>query len=266
MKEKKKQRGRTGAVGFCRCCEQEHGLPASSAEKAALQLMKTLEDTQRIDFAVPPQQANSRCSVDYLWGPARGKMFGILIAQRSNGEQVHLQAFSGQYNGLWQVPGWVGPVFDCKAFHQVQDHEERTIKKLSRTIDQLAPDARERQELVQLRKKKSQQLMREIHNLYRLQNFHGQVADMGEIFDSKDSKKGVPTGTGDCCAPKLLQYAAVHGLTPLGLAEFYLGKENSSGSRQHGCFYPSCRTKCYPILGFMLCGAGQSTEEVEKNT
>ncbi|MCI5138390.1 MAG: hypothetical protein D3922_08230 [Candidatus Electrothrix sp. AR1] len=263
MKEKKKQRGRIGAVGFCQSCEQEHCLPASPAEEAALQLMKTLESEGRIDFALPSHRADPRCSVDYLWGPARGKMFGVLIAQAPNWDKVHLRAFSGQYNGLWQVPGWVGPVFDCNAFHQVHDDEERAIKKLTRQIDGLVPSCPERQDLVRLRKKKSQQLMREIHSLYRLQNFHGQSAGLKKIFHSD---KGVPTGTGDCCAPKLLQHAALHGLTPLGLTEFYLGKENASGSRQHGCFYPSCRTKCYPILGFMLCGAGQSTEEIDENT
>ncbi len=262
MKEKKKQRGRTGAVGFCRSCEQEHILPAAPAEKTALQLMKTLESEGRIDFARPSHRADPRCSADYLWGPARGKMFGVLIAQAPNGEQVVFRAFSGQYNGLWQVPGWVGPVFDCNAFHQVHDDEERAIKKLTRQIDLLLLGCPERQKLVQLRKKKSQQLMRAIHRLYQLRNFQGRAAGMGEIFGSD---KGVPTGTGDCCAPKLLQHAALHGLTPLGLAEFYLGKENASGSRRHGCFYPSCRTKCYPILGFMLCRAGQSTEEVEED-
>ena len=153
MKEKKKQRGRTGAVGFCRSCEQEHILPAAPAEKTALQLMKTLESEGRIDFARPSHRADPRCSADYLWGPARGKMFGVLIAQAPNGEQVVFRAFSGQYNGLWQVPGWVGPVFDCNAFHQVHDDEERAIKKLTRQIDLLLLGCPERQKLVQLRKK-----------------------------------------------------------------------------------------------------------------
>ncbi|CAK8716912.1 hypothetical protein KKHLCK_06050 [Candidatus Electrothrix laxa] len=219
--------------------------------------MKTLENQGRIDFILPDQQADPGCAVDYLWGSARGKMFGVLVAQTPNRKQVVLRAFSGQYNGRWQVPSWVGPVFDLNAFHQVHDEEERAIKKLSRQIDQLAPNSGERQELIRIRKKKSQQLMRAIHRLYQLRNFQGQTASLEEIFSSD---KGVPTGTGDCCAPKLLQHAALHGLTPLGLAEFYIGKENASDSRHHGNFYPSCRTKCYPILGFMLCGAGQSAK------
>ena len=261
MKEKKKQKGRAGAVGFCQSCGQEHNLPAAPAEKAAFQLMKTLETADRIDFVVPVQQADPRCSLAYLRGPARGKMFGVLLAQASVGKSVHLYAFSGQYNGFWQVPGWVDPVFDLHAFHQIHDEEERAIKQLTRQIDRLPSDAQERQELVRLRKEKSRLLMRKIHSLYRLRNFQGRIAGLEKIFSSN---KGIPTGTGDCCAPKLLQQAALHGLTPLGLAEFYLGRENASGTRQHGCFYPSCRTKCYPILGFMLCGIG-SSEKSEKS-
>lgn len=66
--------------------------------------------------------------------------------------------------------------------------------------------------------------------------------------------KGIPTGTGDCCAPKLLNYAARNRLKPIGISEFFFGRENKSETRKHGEFYPSCKIKCEPILGFMLCG------------
>lgn len=253
-----------GTTGFCRICGQEHVLSALPAQKAALQLIKTLEQVKRVDLSCPSQHADPRCSADYLWGPARGKMFGVMVAQATQitqvrqattRETVYLKAFSGQYNGLWQIPGWVGPVFDLKKFHQVHDAKEREIKKMTVTISKLRSGAEDRQQLVRLRKKKSQQLMRKIHQLYQLQNFHRQVANLEQVFAFNMDKKGLPpTGTGDCCAPKLLQHAAVHELTPLGLAEFYFGKENAAGTRQHGHFYPSCSGKCYPILGFMLCG------------
>jgi len=251
MKEKQQRNSLSGTVGFCRNCGQEHCLPPGEAYRAALQLMKMLECTGRIDFFQPVHRADPLCSLEYLLGPARGKMFGVLVAQAPNGEQIHLRAFSGQYNGLWQVPGWVEPVFDLPAFHRLHDGEEREIKKLTHQIECLLPDSQEKSKLIRLRKQKSQQLMRRIHTLYQLRNFRGQVAELNIFFNAD---KGVPTGTGDCCAPKLLQYAALHGLKPLGLTEFYLGRENASGSRQNGCFYTSCRAKCYPILGFMLCG------------
>lgn len=93
--------------------------------------------------------------------------------------------------------------------------------------------------------------MQDIHSLYRLHNFRGEQCSLFDLFGDTN---GIPTGTGDCCAPKLLNLAARNGLQPLGLAEFYWGKTNKSASRQEGYFYPACQDKCGPILGFLLCG------------
>lgn len=97
----------------------------------------------------------------------------------------------------------------------------------------------------------SRRLMLDIHAIYRLTNFRGRTET---LFGAYSADGGIPTGTGDCCAPKLLNYAAVNNLFPVGLAEFYWGLDNKSGSRRHGMFYPSCREKCQPILGYLLCG------------
>ena len=88
-------------------------------------------------------------------------------------------------------------------------------------------------------------------DLYQLQNFKG---DQHSILNVFYEDRGIPTGSGDCCAPKLLHAAAQNGLTPLGLTEFYFGKENKSSTRYHKEFYPGCKNKCQPILGYMLCG------------
>lgn len=91
--------------------------------------------------------------------------------------------------------------------------------------------------------------MKDIQALYNLTNFRGETRSLTDIFPTI----GIPTGTGECCAPKLLNHAALNGLTPLGLSEFYFGKESKSGEKQHGVFYPACAEKCQPILGFLLC-------------
>jgi len=83
-------------------------------------------------------------------------------------------------------------------------------------------------------------------------NFRGQSAILDEVIGSTRNK---PTGIGDCCAPKLLNHAALSNLTPVSLAEFYFGRENRSDTRQHGRFYPPCEDKCQPLLGYLLCGA-----------
>ena len=63
---------------------------------------------------------------------------------------------------------------------------------------------------------------------------------------------------GECCAPKLLNHAALNGLKPLSMAEFYWGSGPQVGSRISGEFYESCEARCQPILGYMLCGWDES--------
>ncbi len=195
--------------------------------------MQCLEREQRIDFGGD----NPALGLDYLFGAARGQMFGALKCLDKAGNLVFLKAFSGQYNGIWQVDGWVPPILDVARFDALVEPVDREIKRLGR------------EGLLEERKRLSQQLMLDIHDLYDLRNFRGECAPMSSFFSG-----GIPTGTGDCCAPKLLNHAASNGLRPVAITEFYWGRENRSGTRQHGNFYEACADKCQPILGFMLCG------------
>ncbi|MGL4854235.1 MAG: hypothetical protein ACRC37_03160, partial [Lentisphaeria bacterium] len=109
-------------------------------------------------------------------------------------------------------------------------------------------------ELKDKRRELSRASMQRLHSLYRFRNFLGEEATIYEAFALT---KGIPSGCGDCCAPKLLNYAARLGLKPVGISEFYFGKSNLSKTREHGAFYTSCSNKCQPILGFLLCGLDQ---------
>ncbi|WP_232034870.1 hypothetical protein [Desulfovibrio ferrophilus] len=237
--------------GYCSACGHVHVLRAGEALAPAYELIGRLREKGRIDLDVPEAEVDPRFSVDYLNGPARGQMFGVLAYRDAQGLAGVLKAFSCQYNASWLVPGWVPPVVDVEAFASVHDPVERRIKALGREIDALPQDDSGRLALKQERKTLAQRNMKELHALYQLRNFRGLTSPMSEAFLGAG---GLPTGTGDCCAPKLLQYAALHGLTPTGLVEFYWGRENSSGTRIQGEFYPACAERCAPILGFMLCG------------
>lgn len=68
-----------------------------------------------------------------------------------------------------------------------------------------------------------------------------------------------PAGSGECCAPKLLQYAYSHHLRPICMAEFWLGPSPKDELRIDGNYYPACHAKCRPILRHML--QGLSVEE-----
>ena len=64
----------------------------------------------------------------------------------------------------------------------------------------------------------------------------------------------IPSGAGECCAPKLLQTAYKLGLQPLAMAEFWWGPSTPGHYKEPGAFFPACHSKCRPILTFMLQG------------
>jgi len=189
-------------------------------------------------------------SLDYLQSDARGQMFGVLECLDAHGQPLILKAFSGQYNGVWTVAGWAPPLFDTHAFDALVGDVDQQIKALGSLIDGL-PEGEERRELRRGRKNLSQNLMKEIHALYRIHNFRSEVRPLFDFFAN-----GIPTGAGDCCAPKLLNAAARQKLVPQSIAEIFWGRTNRSGTRRQGIFYTACKDKCQPILGFMLCGLG----------
>lgn len=104
--------------------------------------------------------------------------------------------------------------------------------------------------LKQQRKEHSRQLQSLMHRTYRLMNFAGEAASLADLVYNR----AFPTGTGDCCAPKLLHYAAAEGLKPLAMAEFWWGPPPPTGDKQSGEFYGACVERCQPILGFLLSG------------
>ncbi len=241
----------SASSGHCCFCGKTHYLEQGRAREHCLELMKTLEDSRRIDLHVPAHEANPRLSLDYIKGEARGQMFGVLECLGHDGKTVILKAFSGQYNGIWDVEGWAPPLLDVVKFNSLVNNTDKQIKDLGKRIDGLH-EGLERKELIQERKKLSQSLMKEIHALYRVRNFRSEVRSLFDFFEN-----GIPTGTGDCCAPKLLNAAAKQNLVPKSLAEIYWGRTNRSGTRQQGYFYAPCEEKCQPLLDFILCGIGR---------
>ena len=238
----------TDCRGFCRDCGREHVLPAAAAVPHALALMEELQKWRNVGLGLVD---DPRLDLAHLDGPGRGQMFGVLAGVDSDGRECVLKAFSGQFNGVWEVPGWVPPILDPGAFALVTAEDEARIKTLTRRLAETHQGDPGRPRLLEERRDLSRDLMRRIFALYRLRNFRGCSRAMSEVFLGS----GMPTGTGECCAPKLLHHAAGTGVTPLGLAEFYMGRENRSGTRLHGRFYEPCAEKCRPILGFLLCGA-----------
>lgn len=103
------------------------------------------------------------------------------------------------------------------------------------------------------RQSRSAALQMALFSEFRMLNAEGEVLDLCEIF-APTTQRIPPAGAGECAAPKLLQYAYKNGFQPLCMAEFWWGDSPKGEVRQHGTFYPSCNSKCKPILGHMLKG------------
>lgn len=103
------------------------------------------------------------------------------------------------------------------------------------------------------RKNKSAALQEKLFREYHFLNRSGEKKSLLDIFRT-DLGITPPAGAGECAAPKLLQYAFLHDLKPLAMAEFWWGASPASEVRKHGQFYPACRGKCEPILAHMLHG------------
>lgn len=201
--------------------------PSADAQEAARKVIERVHAYMRVH----PESELHRC----------GKMFGVLIynGELINGENGvnYLAAFSAKLDGSYEHEGFVPPVY------AMTDEPIGTSKEESRRLQKL------------------------LFANYNFVNGKGETKNLLEIF--KDEKvvspddwfgkelkneRIPPSGAGECCAPKLLQYALTHGITPLALAEFWVGAPSRTEIRQEGAFYAPCSGKCVPILRHMLDG------------
>lgn len=136
--------------------------------------------------------------------------------------------------------------------------------------------------LKNIRKLKSDQLQRWLFSQFTFLNAQGERSDLLSIFRNYyilNRPQSVfathfatvgeqitlfpPSGTGECCEPKLLQYAFVHGMRPVEMAMFWWGEPPKTEIRQHGQFYPACNGKCKPLLTWMLKGMNVAANALE---
>lgn len=277
----------------------------------------------------------------------KGKMFGVLVVQSSEGELGFLAAFSGLLFGKNKYEGFVPPVYDMQApdgyFKQeearisainiaIKDIESSDVylravesvrtekvnseKSLAETSALFKSNKEERKrkresgllssddeallirqsqfekaELKRMRsmwneriaekeacvasynerikalgverKNRSIALQRWLFEQFKVLDANGCRKSLLSIFDEKLSALP-PAGAGECAGPKLLQYAYENSFKPLALAEFWVGESPVGEIRRDGSFYGACKSKCEPILGYMLQGLDVEDSALEK--
>lgn len=195
-------------------------------------LFKTFNETKKI---------NSDFSTDILFND-KGAMFGILVCEDKNNNEVVLKAFSGSINSNYILEDFVPPLFDISEFNKIVEKYDFKIKNLSKQIEIESSNL----SLINERKELSNIALKEIQNLYYFYDIDGKRKNLSKC----NQDKFIPTGTGDCCAPKLLNYAFKNGLKPISIVEGFYGKSNDN--KQHLGIYPPCKERCGIILPLML--------------
>ena len=297
------------------------------------------------ELAAKEVQEEIRKHSDWLAEAEKGKMFGVLVVEDSEGQTGFLAAFSGQLCGRADWDYFVPAIFDYlqpdgyfkQEEAQISDINHRVMalehsqemKEAEDTLEtaratmtaatgayKAEMDAAKRRrdeirianekvdegeliresqfmkaefrrlkkrhaerveaceqrlkdlqnkvnELRQERHQRSDALQRWLFEHFVMLNAKGEWRNLLDIFDDYNGLVP-PSGAGECCAPRLLQYAYRHQLRSLGIAEFWWGQSPVGEVRRHLAYYPACRGKCLPILTFMMQGLDVDSIHQEK--
>ena len=130
---------------------------------------------------------------------------------------------------------------ELKEYYESDLHEK--LRKLAHFEEKIAFLKKERIQ-------KSNYLQETLFQNYAFLNSKKEPKSLLDIFSNPPIKP--PAGSGECAAPKLLQYAFLNDLRPICMAEFWWGISPNSEIRKHKNFYPACQSRCKPILSHML--------------
>lgn len=181
----------------------------------------------------------------------QGKMFGVLVVQCTDGRYGYLRAFSAKLDGKYIHNGFVPPIYVPSSIPCGNSSEEsKRLQLLLFSNFYITNSIGQRINLIDIFKCEKKILSVEewySHNNHKFDNY-----------------SLPPTGTGECCAPKLLQYAINNQLKPLALAEFWVGAAPINELRKEGYFYTPCSSKCVPLLRYLLQGIEIQKDKTEE--
>ena len=115
--------------------------------------------------------------------------------------------------------------------------ERRWASEVAEIEAEAAAAKLEIDKLKKLRRQKSEALQAWLFEHYVVLNARGEQKNIRNIFAEE---RGVepPAATGECAAPKLLQFAYKNNYQPVAMAEFWWGQSPAGEVRHHGAFYP----------------------------
>ena len=182
-------------------------------------------------------------------------MLGSLVCTDENGKRLTVRAVSGNsrylepkenHAGIFYAPS----IVSSKEIQDALYENDGKIHALTAKIDALPKsDVEEIKRLSKERTELTTKSLIKFHALYSFHTFTGKKITLREMCDEKKIALP-PTGTGECCGPKLLDYAAKNSLVPLSMAEILYDPEND-GMQKHEAV-PPCDSRCAIVLPGML--------------
>ncbi len=179
-----------------------------------------------------------------------GKMFGILVVQKEDGNFAYLGTNSGKLPETKAYENLIPSIFDDSTDDFFFSKGMISLTEIGKKIKESSSES-EVKELTNKRRLRSISIQKKLFENYIFINVIGHRKNALQIFEKAIQGKP-PSAAGECAAPKLLQYALQHKLKPIALTEFWWGNPLKNKERVHKHFYPACKDKCRPILEFML--------------
>ena len=226
--------------------------PQELARHYCLEFIKGIEDGSVVLKQITPESKERK---------GHGVMVGALVCSDAAGSRVVLHAVSGvsivalrepqgPQTGLLKII--VPHLVSERAIAGALAQNDKKIHELTAQINAGVPEPVEgpqKHALVKQRTALTDESLRKVFDLYSFTRFDGTKITLNQII-AEHGGKLPPTGTGDCCAPKLLSYAFEHGLTPLSMDEVFYGRDTPN--KKNGVSYPPCDERCGYILPSIL--------------
>ena len=188
----------------------------------------------------------------------QGLMIGSLICwDKASSRRIVLYAVSGNNKELKSEHNsenyiFVPSVVSSEKIDSALEENDLKIHELTDQINKLTlvnKTSAERASLINERTTFTDASLKKVFSLYSFTRFDGNKITLNEIIQ-KHGGRLPPTGTGDCCAPKLLNYAFSKGLMPISMDEIYYGPDTAN--KKGGISYSPCDERCGYILPSIL--------------
>ncbi|MBR5646936.1 MAG: RluA family pseudouridine synthase [Treponema sp.] len=180
------------------------------------------------------------------WDP-RKKERVVLHAVSGIAKQLYTNDSKQTYikNGIKHVI--VPPVASGKKITRALRKNDRKIHELTEKINRLQKSADEeesRNHLIKIRSNLCDESLKKVFSLYKFHCAGKKTISLNKIIKERNAL--VPTGTGDCCEPKLLNYAFKKKLEIISMAQVFYDDE-----KKYESFDP-CNERCGILFPYLL--------------